>query len=67
MLYKLKTKILDYLQGRYLSKMINSATKLGFDCVEFKSDGKEVVYGVSFTNTEARQKVKMAELYPDSK
>mgnify|MGYP001186688062 FL=1 len=69
MLYKLllKTKILDYLQDRYLNKMINFATKLGFDRVEFNSDGKEIVYAVTFTNTEARKKVKMAELYPDSK
>lgn len=47
--------------------MINFATKLGFDRVEFNSDGKEIVYAVTFTNTEARKKVKMAELYPDSK
>ncbi len=47
--------------------MMKSATKLGFDHVEFNSDGEEIVYAVTFTNTEARKKVKMAELYPDSK
>lgn len=68
MFSKLKAKALDYLECRRLDKMINSAVKLGFDCVDFKSDdGLNLVYSVTFTNTEVSQKVKMAELYPDSK